>query len=68
MLGISKRLICIDNDGDDRLVINRKYWCVKYEYDKDYFIYYKDKPVGLFPCNLFKTIEQIREQRINYLL
>ena len=66
------KVICIDNNGDDRLIINKEYWCVIYRDDDNIFIYCKNnsllKPIGFFPSYLFKSVKQIRDDRLNDIL
>ena len=69
-----KRLICINNTFlKDKLVIGKHYLgeyyrVTRFSEENFYFIYDKNKPLGLFLSNLFKTVDELRKERIHYLL
>ena len=65
-----KTLICINNTlARDKLVIGKHYKGAKFNDDSDlYLIYDKDDPVGIFGCNNFKNIKQLRNEKINHIL
>ena len=66
------KVICIDNNGDNRLIINKEYWYIIYRDDDNIFIYCKNnlqlKSVGFFPSYLFKTVKEIRDEKLNDIL
>ena len=63
------KVICINDDYDNRLVINRLYLAIAHTPGLLYHIYDEDeKYIGYFPGNLFKKIKQIRNERLNDLI
>jgi hypothetical protein len=72
------KVLCISNDdGKYDVVVNHQYFC--FTLDDSYIIYndsfsalndnYKTYSVtGIYPKRLFKTIDEIREEKLNQLL
>ena len=64
----SKKVICIDTNGDDKLIINKEYRGERYtksepcyyKTEKFYFIFNNKRLIELYPDYMFKTIKQFR--------
>ena len=75
-----EKLVCVDTNGDDKLSINKKYRGKKhsklsghykfyyYKSDNSYFIYDDKTIIDIYPDYMFKTIKQIRKERLNNLI
>ena len=63
------RVICINNKGDNRLIIYKQYKALKFPSHGLYRLYNdNDYTFGLFPCYLFKEIKQVRQDRLKDIL
>ena len=66
-----KKVICIDNDGDDRLIFHKEYRARIYTegvLGNSIFIYDNGELIDLFSSNMFKSVEKIRKERLNNIL
>ena len=69
-----ERLICVDTNGDDKLSINNEYRGIKHDSFSAYYnyiytyLYDKKEYLGIFPSRIFKTVKQVRQQRLNDVL
>ena len=64
-----RKLICIANHP--KLIINKVYIEKRHPSDNnDIYValYDKEEYLGIFPLSIFKTIDELRKERINYLL
>ena len=69
MIEKSKKLICI-NDSEDRLILHKKYNGTKYNNNGSLYLIYDNnwRILGLFPPNIFKSVEELRKERLNEIL
>jgi len=75
-----KKVICVSDENGkyERLELNKEYQCIDYYNDGDngsHIVFnlgnkisYWDAEYGIYPKRLFKTIDEIRDKKLNILL
>mgnify|MGYP006442469463 CR=1 FL=1 len=68
-----KKVICINVNGDSKLIINKIYIGKKYNnllesFNNKYFIYDDDNLIDLYPDHMFKEVKLLRKERLNDIL
>ena len=63
-----QQLICICNDN--KLILHKKYLGRKNFFNKSLYVIYDDNQgeIGSYSCHLFKSVEKLREERLNGIL
>mgnify|MGYP006436048595 CR=1 FL=1 len=58
-----EKLICIDTNNDDKLIINNEYKGIKPIKNSAYFAIYdnSNKIIDLYPNYMFKALKQLRK-------
>ena len=65
---IYQKLICIDKNYDS-LTFNKVYIGKRPNINNRFFgIFDNEKPIGLFPCSIFKSVDELRNDRLKNIL